>query len=871
MKALFSWLWRAPVPRAGAHALPVGHTRPIEARGRPFARFKLLSLLLLTPQLSFSQPRIHEVVYDGAGTDSDDAFTEIVGAPGLSLDGWHLVGVNGGNGTIYRDLDLTGAVIPTDSLLVIATSAAAGAVLAERDFVANVDWQNGPDAVQLRDSTGTVIDALQYGDAGEFNSGEGAPASSVSAGKSLSRDRSSTDTDDNANDFTLLNPPTPGSLSGNELRLTVPDTTAAYYDSLVVPLRLSGTSGKGILAAEVFVSFDGNLLTADSAITTSMSNGWSVIFNQVAGASGVDTMKIAMAADDDTLQAGGDLVFFHFSVSDHRRPAATAITLEHVLFNDGSVEPILTNGRVSIVGNDAVLTIVSTVPIDPPDDLDFELVDRDEDRNTMIADTVRIRVVGANQVETITAVETDANSGVFRGAVPVIIGLAQSNNGLVEAIPGELLTLCYDDSLTADGQTSGKCIVGAVAAHDGRLSTTSVAEPGDTLRVQLVDDDLNADPTTIEVVELYAINSASADTERVELAEASPDDSVFVALLPTSAAVSASGDSVIGVSGGDSISVTYADEHRTSGGPSTVFDTSFVVGLFGDADRNGLLQALDAAAVLGHVLSPSIAGIDTLAGNVDSSAPEGPITPFDAALILQHRVGMRRRFPVQETDSNNHPGVGTSAPVSKPLVQRSILEPRVLDQYVSIWTDDRSQIISGEVSIGGVIGEVEAAVDLSHFLVAFRPIHGGVRIVMAGASPVPGPGELLRIYPSEPVKALRVLAGSFNDGQITVPVARDSPVATPGSFALDANYPNPFNPETTIGFDLPNAADTRLEIFDIAGQGLRILLAGWMDGGRHSVTWDGRDESGRRVGSGVYFYRLRTGSAGVVRRMMLLK
>ena len=341
--------------------------------------------------------------------------------------------------------------------------------------------------------------------------------------------------------------------------------------------------------------------------------------------------------------------------------------------------------------------------------------------------------------------------------------------------------------------------------------------------------------------------------------------------MPTSAISATSGDGLVSVTGGDAISITYDDEHRTSGNPATVLDTSFVVALFGDADRNGLLQALDAAAVLGHVLDPSLAGIDSLAANVDSSAPEGAITPFDAALILQHRVGILHRFPVQESGSSNHPRTDAQDPSAKPLVQRSILEPRVETEYVSIWTDDRSQIISGEVSIEGVVGEVKAAVDLSHFLVAFRPFDGGVRIVMAGASPVPGPGELLRIYPSTPVTAVRLLHGSFNDGQITVPATGDPPATSPSSFALHSNYPNPFNPETTIGFDLPMSADARIEVFDVTGQLQRILLAGRMDGGRHHVAWDGRDGGGRRVSSGVYFYRLQAGASNETRRMLLLK
>jgi hypothetical protein len=77
-----------------------------------------------------------------------------------------------------------------------------------RDWVANVDWQNGPDAIQLLNGT-TVVDALQYGDAGAFNAGEGAYAVDVASGMSLSRDVFGTDTGDNFSDFSER-VPTPG-------------------------------------------------------------------------------------------------------------------------------------------------------------------------------------------------------------------------------------------------------------------------------------------------------------------------------------------------------------------------------------------------------------------------------------------------------------------------------------------------------------------------------------------------------------------------------------------------------------------------------------------------------------------------------------
>ena len=139
------------------------------------------------PGRGSATPIIQEVLYDGPGSDADDAFTELSGTPGENLDGWTLVDVNGGDGGDYRTVDLSGALFPADGILVIATSSAAGEVLLQRDLVGSVDWQNGPDAVQLRDPGGTVVDALQYGDAGAFSAGEGAPAPRVAAGESLSR------------------------------------------------------------------------------------------------------------------------------------------------------------------------------------------------------------------------------------------------------------------------------------------------------------------------------------------------------------------------------------------------------------------------------------------------------------------------------------------------------------------------------------------------------------------------------------------------------------------------------------------------------------------------------------------------------------
>ena len=100
---------------------------------------------------------------------------------------------------------------------------------------------------------------------------------------------------------------------------------------------------------------------------------------------------------------------------------------------------------------------------------------------------------------------------------------------------------------------------------------------------------------------------------------------------------------------------------------------------------------------------------------------------------------------------------------------------------------------------------------------------------------------------------------------------------------LYQNYPNPFNPETTISFNLTaesiglrstspgQAKGVEIIIYNIKGQKIKTLINDKMDAGFHKVIWDGKDNNGKRVGSGIYFYKLKTASKELTRKMLLLK
>ena len=96
-------------------------------------------------------------------------------------------------------------------------------------------------------------------------------------------------------------------------------------------------------------------------------------------------------------------------------------------------------------------------------------------------------------------------------------------------------------------------------------------------------------------------------------------------------------------------------------------------------------------------------------------------------------------------------------------------------------------------------------------------------------------------------------------------------VTIPENFELLQNFPNPFNPSTQIGYVLEKDGIVELEVFNVMGRRIRTLVNEHRQAGMYKVIWDGRDESGNRVESGVYIYQLRTTNNVVTKRMVLIK
>jgi hypothetical protein len=93
----------------------------------------------------------------------------------------------------------------------------------------------------------------------------------------------------------------------------------------------------------------------------------------------------------------------------------------------------------------------------------------------------------------------------------------------------------------------------------------------------------------------------------------------------------------------------------------------------------------------------------------------------------------------------------------------------------------------------------------------------------------------------------------------------------PTSYTMEQNYPNPFNPETTIRYGIPEAGTIRLTVYNIEGRVIKHLDSGYKEAGYHKVNWDGENEYGKSVSSGVYIYRIEAGEFSNVRKMIFIK
>ena len=298
------------------------------------------------------------------------------------------------------------------------------------------------------------------------------------------------------------------------------------------------------------------------------------------------------------------------------------------------------------------------------------------------------------------------------------------------------------------------------------------------------------------------------------------------------------------------------------------------VRLLGDVTNNGAVTAYDASWILQHTVElRRLADADSVAADV--SGVEG-ITAYDASLVLRYVIDMIDRFPVE--------GGGQARLVA---FSRTVGIPRVgstSEGYltVPIAIDGMEGVLSGELVVSFDPEKVEAmsvvpSALLSAYMTEQNVTDDKVLVSFAGAESGDGSGEVLEVTfrpvgdTVEALRGIRLERVRLNEGSVVVTLTNDGKPDVPTTYALYPNYPNPFNPETTIRYGVPVPGRVVVVVYNLSGQKVRELVSGLRDAGMYTVLWDGRDDRGSEVGSGVYLYRLQAGRHEDIRRMVMVK
>ncbi len=555
---------------------------------------------------------------------------------------------------------------------------------------------------------------------------------------------------------------------------------------------------------------------------------------------------------------------------------------DSLFYNEGTT--ILSNSIVVSGGNDGT---VSTFPatILPGESVTVTVQDADLGNSGTVQVTVRTSL-GETALLTLDATGTGHN---FIGAIATTFSSGATASGTpLDVYAGVTIEADYVDQVTAGGSTvtrTSSPVTTVVGGSTGTLVASSEIQAGDGLRIELTDADLNVASGTVDSVNVTVANATNGDTETVKLYETGANTGIFRATPPatTGGGSATSGDGVIQVSAHDEIDVVYSDVLSTNGGPQTVsVDVQGV--LWGDTSDNNKVGALDASQILQRSITLiAFDAYQETVANVDGSSGNNPfdssnITAFDATQVLQYAVGIINVFPVQIGVPNPHP-------YKKVVDERLIAFGQARQQggrlHLPIVLDETRDVLSAQIKISydeqiyRVLG-VRNTANTADYLVASRAGEGQVLVALAGAqSQATGEGAILELeleaIGAADGSSLRIETVSLNGGHLGATPVETLGVVQPELFSLSANWPNPFNPNTSLRYALPEASQVTLVVYDMLGQKVRTLVNQVQQAGQYTVNWDARNDLGHSVASGLYLYRIEAGDFAQTRKMTLLR
>ena len=356
-------------------------------------------------------------------------------------------------------------------------------------------------------------------------------------------------------------------------------------------------------------------------------------------------------------------------------------------------------------------------------------------------------------------------------------------------------------------------------------------------------------------------------------------------LSTTSDVTDASGEASTVLTLGNTIG-EYQVTATIAGANSVVFSARTTV-VVGDANRDFDVNIADLTQVIDHVIGKvMLTGQDSVQADVNK---DGVIDLIDIVQIREYLLGARSSFAEIKFGSNSATMLPAAKVASTAMAVSGEFEVTNFGVRFSLKNDVPVKGIQLVMKFrnSAPLGLDSAAITFNRASMMAIPINtkdNEVRIVASNPENIPiepGEGAIFR-FPTQ----LRNLDGveemqlivSTGEGihfALRGPVQVLEQPTIPLFFTLEQNFPNPFNPSTTIEFEVPDSPGgytlVSIEVFNQVGAKVKTLTTRPYEAGRHRIGWNGDDENGNRVASGVYFYRMVSGNFQSAKKMILLK
>jgi hypothetical protein len=301
--------------------------------------------------------------------------------------------------------------------------------------------------------------------------------------------------------------------------------------------------------------------------------------------------------------------------------------------------------------------------------------------------------------------------------------------------------------------------------------------------------------------------------------------------------------------------------------------------LYGDVSWNAQVQHYDAALILQDLAEMiELDSLQTLVGDVSGN---DSLSTLDATLILQYVVGLIAELPYD-------PGTQFLATGDLSMEDYGVAPGTVAAVPINITNGSNIYGFEAVLEFDPAVLEFDTLLlseAMANYLIITNPLEEGVVKVVASGSNVDGNAGVFAIlyfnvsseFTDETFIQINDLR--WNEGELVEDAAEMTLTYVlsideeliPDVFTLHQNFPNPFNPVTTLRYDLPEQTHVNITIYDMLGRKVRTILNQQQDLGYKSLIWDATNDYGKPVSAGIYLYQIQAGEFVQTKKMVLLK